>query len=332
MPIADQPCRGLIFALALPSVGEAPRRLQAEEIPALLAAETRPPLWLHFDLVDTGAQAFLRKIPGLSGPALAALLEGDDHIHLEEAEGILFGAIPDFHADAPGHEPDTLGMLHLAMRPGLLVTARRHPLRAVRLYAEAAPDGRLPPAGSVQALLGALLRLIADDLMRGRQALATQLTHIEDALLRPRHIPDRGQLTSIRRDVLRLTRRFTPIAEALDEMSDDPPPWLADASGFWREARRLCQARSALESLQDRARVAQDGHATRVAEETNRRLFMLSVLSAAMLPASVVTGIFGMNVGGLPGVDQPWGIWLALILVGLSIGGVLAVLRFFRLL
>lgn len=322
------PCRGLILAWRL---GAAPEPLAPEAVPGLLAAGTAP-LWLHFDLVDTGAQGFLRRLPGLPAPAIAALLEGDEHPHLEEAEGALFGAIPDFHAEAKGHEPDTLGMLHLALRPGLLVTARRHPLRAVRAFAEApgAEHPALPPAP--EAVLGALLRLIAEDLMRGRQALAAQLTRLEDALLRPRHIPDRGQLTALRRDVLRLARRYAPVAEMLLELREDPPAWIGAESAFWRDARRLCQARNALESLHERARLAQDGHANRVAEETNRRLFMLSVISAAMLPASLVAGIFGMNVGGVPGVDQPWGIWLAMGLVLGSVLGVLGVLRWLRLL
>ena len=36
----------------------------------------------------------------------------------------------------------------------------------------------------------------------------------------------------------------------------------------------------------------------------NQRLFVLSILSAVFLPISFVTGLFGVNVGGMPGVDS----------------------------
>jgi zinc transporter len=40
-----------------------------------------------------------------------------------------------------------------------------------------------------------------------------------------------------------------------------------------------------------------------VAENTGKRLYVLSILSAILLPMTLVTGIFGMNVAGVPGVD-----------------------------
>ena len=39
-------------------------------------------------------------------------------------------------------------------------------------------------------------------------------------------------------------------------------------------------------------------------ERMNQRLFVLAILSAIFLPLSFVTGLFGVNVGGMPGVDS----------------------------
>jgi zinc transporter len=326
------PCRGLIIGFRLAADGRAEQPLDVAAASAALArGETG--LWLHFDLVDTGAQAFLRGLTQLPAAARAALLEGEDAVHLDDAGGTLCGALPDFHADAAGHEPDTISLLHIALTPGLLVTARRHPLRAARHLAQlAGPRGvQLPPTPA--GVLAALIRLIADDLQRGREELARRLTLVEDGLLRPRFIPDRQLLTGVRRDVLRLARRFAPAEDALCELREEPPDWLdLEGSGLSREMRRLIQARQRLEALHERARLAQEALTGRLAEETNRRLFVLSLMSAAMLPASLVAGIFGMNVGGLPGVDRGWGIWLAMGLIAASIAGVMALLRWFRML
>ena len=36
------------------------------------------------------------------------------------------------------------------------------------------------------------------------------------------------------------------------------------------------------------------------AQRTNDNLYFLSIISALLLPATLVTGFFGMNTGGLP--------------------------------
>jgi zinc transporter len=42
-------------------------------------------------------------------------------------------------------------------------------------------------------------------------------------------------------------------------------------------------------------------------------LFLLSMISAALLPITLITGIFGMNVGGLPLASHPHGFgWVML--------------------
>jgi zinc transporter len=59
------------------------------------------------------------------------------------------------------------------------------------------------------------------------------------------------------------------------------------------------------------------------------------VISAAMLPASLVAGIFGMNVAGVPGVPdagESGAFLMAMGVIVASIGVTLASLRLFRML
>ena len=47
---------------------------------------------------------------------------------------------------------------------------------------------------------------------------------------------------------------------------------------------------------------------------TNRRLFTLSILSACLLPPTLVTGVFGMNTKNLPFQNTDGGTWYALMI------------------
>ena len=78
----------------------------------------------------------------------------------------------------------------------------------------------------------------------------------------------------------------------------------------------LIQKLDALEhdfgSLQERSRYLQDEVATKMTAITNRRLFTLSILTACLLPPTLVTGFFGMNTKDLPFQQMDGGTWYAL--------------------
>jgi Mg2+ and Co2+ transporter CorA len=52
-------------------------------------------------------------------------------------------------------------------------------------------------------------------------------------------------------------------------------------------------------ALYDRARSLQDELTTRLTEETNRRLYIVSVVTTLFMPATFITVFFGMNTDGL---------------------------------
>jgi zinc transporter len=51
-------------------------------------------------------------------------------------------------------------------------------------------------------------------------------------------------------------------------------------------------------SLRDRAHLLQEEVTMKTAEQTNRNLHVLAVVTTLFMPASLIAGIFGMNVGG----------------------------------
>jgi zinc transporter len=54
-----------------------------------------------------------------------------------------------------------------------------------------------------------------------------------------------------------------------------------------------------------------------VAEANNRSLFVLTIVTVLALPINIMTGMFGMNVGGIPLAEHPWGFWLVVSLITL---------------
>ena len=71
-------------------------------------------------------------------------------------------------------------------------------------------------------------------------------------------------------------------------------------------ANRTTMAVEELDALRDRLSAVQDDHDLDVARKQARNSFILSVGAGIFLPISFLTGLFGMNVSGMPGLDSPW--------------------------
>jgi zinc transporter len=103
---------------------------------------------------------------------------------------------------------------------------------------------------------------------------------------------------------------------AADE--DEIPP------GFEDVAQKLMERIETVErdvySLQERARLLHEDIDSKATSETNRHLYILSLLTAFLMPPTLVTGFFGMNTENLPFAHIEGGTAFAFLLMFFSIG------------
>jgi zinc transporter len=110
---------------------------------------------------------------------------------------------------------------------------------------------------------------------------------------------------------VRIHRRLNGLRSLFRRMSADHSAGMAerlrgDAGHF---VQRFDEIDHDVVELRDRARLLQDEITIKLAEQTNRNLHILSVVTALLLPPTLVTGLFGMNVEGLPFTGSPHGFW-----------------------
>lgn len=84
-------------------------------------------------------------------------------------------------------------------------------------------------------------------------------------------------------------------------------------------AQRLDGLDHEMVALRDRAHLLQEEVSLRMTDQTNRNLQLLTIVTTVFLPAGVISSIFGMNVGGLPLVNDKSGFIVTMfLLVGAS--------------
>ncbi|MBZ6411084.1 MULTISPECIES: CorA family divalent cation transporter [Methylobacterium] len=305
---------GLLWAMSFDEHG-CGRRLSAEEALADLAAFGGGFLWLHFDLdtaelgplVDTGQVG--------PRPLAEAVYRPDEHQRVTVEDGYVGGVVADLAR--PGAKPDTAGRLHFVMGPRTLVSGRRGPTESPDATREMAEKGRRIP--SPVLLLETMVGYVVAAMAATGQRLSDEVDGIEDRVLDERVRDDRRRLGPIRRSAVRLHRQLLGLAAVFHRLETDDATEHLQGSAV-AVAARLAQRLDALDrdvtALAERARLLQEEVGARVAEESNRQLYVLSVLSALFLPPTFITGLFGMNVKGLPFAEDPRGF---LFVLGLSL-------------
>jgi len=52
----------------------------------------------------------------------------------------------------------------------------------------------------------------------------------------------------------------------------------------------------------------------------NKAMYVLSIVAAIFLPLGLLTGLLGINVGGIPGTESKWAFTLVtVLLIGLAV-------------
>ena len=68
-------------------------------------------------------------------------------------------------------------------------------------------------------------------------------------------------------------------------------------------------------TLQERIKLLQEEIAAQVNEDNNRSLFVLTIVTVLALPINIITGLLGMNVGGVPLAQHERGFWVVVMIV-----------------
>lgn len=290
----------LICGYRLPEDADA-CELHAPDIPAALRGEGDV-AWLHFGLANARARRVLLESTELPGSFRERIEELDPRPAVEAAGNGLLVVINDLSFEGEA-DPGAVATLWAFATPRLAVTARNHALRSTDTLRHALRGGARFASGI--ALMAQLFEIRTRALRTLAGSMAGEVDDIEDEILLGDIPAQRQRLGVVRRRCARVRRHFVPDRIALNKFLAHRPAWLgeADAALLAEAAEDLTYVLEEVGDLYDRAKLLQEELSSRVAETTGTRLYVLSVLSAILLPMTLVTGIFGMNVTGVPGVE-----------------------------
>lgn len=267
------------------------------------------PLWIHLDYGSQTAQDWLREHSGLSSTQCDALLVDDSHPRLAVQNDGLLLTLRAINFN-PGAEPEDMVSIRCWCDSQKIITLRHRRVHSINELIESLTHGTGP--ASVSDFLASLTTYIIHDVVVTIDAISETLDTLEESLVNLANTDISGELATVRRDAINVRRHIAPQREALFGLAREKLSWLtrADRDRIQEAIDRNTHAIEELDLIRDRAALTREEISRHLSEQLNRRLLFLSMITATFLPLSFVTGLLGMNVGGLPGLGNPLAFWV----------------------
>ena len=284
-------------------------------------------VWVHLNLADERARRWIDTLEIVPAPARSMMASSDNHQMMSSAEDAVWGVFVDLVRDFDT-TTDAIGHLRFVMGERFLISGRRHALQAIETVRATLHAGS-NVAGPI-VLFETLVEHATDGLAKLVQGLGEEIDGIEDRLLADHFHRERGKLGPLRRQEVAIHRQLNGMLSIFRQLAQKLEA--SSRRDFIDPVNRLIQRIEALHhevhAIMSRTRLLQEEIGQRLTTETNDNLYMLTVVTTMLLPPTLITGLFGMNTGGLPFKDEEWGTGIA---IGLCVVSSLLVFLLFRL-
>lgn len=265
-------------------------------------------VWLHSQPGGEQTESWLREESGVSEAQANYLLADETRPGMIQSGDSLLIILRTLNQN-PDQRADDMVSVRMWMDTDHMLTFR---LRRVYIFSEFRNKLR---SGSGPTRTGEflvqLIEKISNDLMDYVMEFSERVSQCEVQMLEgaPSDIND---IASYRIAATRMRTFLIPQVEVLQRLDRSGVTWLQKEDGFEIKTsiERLRRVLDDLGVIYERLALIESERDRRLSESLNRRMYLLSMLSAIFLPLNLVASLLGMNVGGIPGSNSPVTFWV----------------------
>lgn len=306
MNLGQLPTSGLIFAWHFDATGNG-SELALENQDDLALADHQS-VWLHLNYANTQVQNWLKSFDQLPEDIIEVLQ--DDVIRVRQKTfckvndvHLLF--FNDFQKEFNQKNSEEIVTLWVICIGRVFITLRPHPVESVDILKRSVISGRLKPK-NIGDLYHYLLEIREDNLHDQVNQLMDRMDQLEEIIIRGDNLPEHETLGRIRIQCNRMRRYFAPEGFAIQHLIRNRSFWMDDDNfnEIVEYSEKLSVLIQELDHLYERAKVLQDEQAAHVAQFNANNLQVLSTMTVVFLPMTLITGIMGMNMSDLLGLES----------------------------
>ena len=144
------------------------------------------------------------------------------------------------------------------------------------------------------------------------ERMGDSLDTIEEALMLNRAGDSRSRLAHLRRTLINMRRLIWPQRDVLTTLEIEDLSFFTarDRVRLREAAARTARLGDEMQTLSERAVLVHEQLLDTRAEQMNQTMLLLAAATVVLMPLTVISGILGMNVEGIPFHDSPYAFWI----------------------
>ncbi len=266
--------------------------------------------WVHLDATHPDTHQWLKENLSYLDPLIiSALLAEETRPRLMEINDGLLMILRgmNFNKNA---DPEDMISVRVWADPHRIVTLRRRPLKAIQDIKENLENNKgIKDTGHFVSQLSSRLFERMEPVMA---ELDERVDVIEEAILENPDPKEREEIIDIRKKAIIFRRYIAPQKDVMTNLRLSDLAWISSQHKrqLQESLDRVTRYVEDLDAIRERAQIVKDELANMLSDRLNKNLYILSVISAIFLPLGFFTGLMGINIGGMPGVDNNQAFWI----------------------
>ncbi len=280
--------------------------------------------WLHMDGTQPETTTFLQNEINYLDPFVIEALIAEEsrprltEINTKECNGallILRGV--NLNKDAA---PEDMVSIRLWVDQHRIISVRKRKLKAVLDMEQKIRTGKGPKD------TGEFINMLITRLFERMEPVLTELDDhtddIEEKVIERADSALRQNITNIRKQAIMLRRYMAPQKDAIGQLNISDIDWLNESHRrhLHENHQRIIRYVEDLDAIRERAQIVKDELANMLSDKLNKNMYFLSVISAIFLPLGFLTGLLGINVGGIPGAENSYAFMIFIIILAIIVG------------
>ncbi|MDJ0626232.1 MAG: zinc transporter ZntB [Candidatus Caenarcaniphilales bacterium] len=282
-------------------------------------------VWVHLDADHLETKSWLEKeVTSLDPLLIEALLTDETRPRMTQVgEGLLLilrGVNLNANAD-----PEDMVSIRLWVDKYRIISLIKRELKTIEDIEQRLLCNRGPKDA------GEFISLLTFRLLERMEPVLSELDEVtddlEEKILENADIQLRKSIVDVRKQAIVFRRYIAPQRDAISQLRMTEIEWLKDNQKrhLQESYNHVTRYVEDLDAIRERAQIIKDELVNIMTDKLNRNMYVLSLITAIFLPLGFLTGLLGINVGGIPGADANYafltfcGILLGLIVLQIII-------------
>ena len=260
-------------------------------------------LWLHLDYSKSDTTQWLKNKSNLDPLSIEALLTEETRPRTIILEDSILLALRGVNLN-PNSDAEDMISIRLFINENIIISTKKRNLLSVKDIVDSLKVNKGPKNSS--EFIVTLTNNLTSRMENTISHMEERSSDLEESILESSNFEKRTEIATIRKETISLRRYLSPQKDAISRLYHEKISWLDDyKKNQLREINdQVIRYIEELDSIKDRVTLIQEELSNKLNEQMNLRMYVLSVISAIFLPIGFLTGLLGINIGGMPGAEN----------------------------